>query len=56
MGALVEQLSGARLLEVVGVSDDRISLKLGRRGVLYGLDIFFLPSDKIGQMAFGKIG
>lgn len=55
MPALVEQLSGAHLVGVIGIRNDRISLKMTKDGQNYALDLFFGPTDKIEQMAFGRI-
>ncbi|MCB0791240.1 MAG: trypsin-like serine protease [Flavobacteriales bacterium] len=55
MPALVAQLSGARLDEVMDVGEQRISLRMVNEGHPYVLDLFFLPSGKIEQMAFGAI-
>lgn len=55
MPALIRQISGAALVKVLAVSEPKVSLKLENDGVGYVLDIFFLSSGKIEQMAFGRI-
>lgn len=56
MPALVAQLSGAQAMGIIAQTNERISIRMGRSGEAYVLDLFFLPDDSIEQMAFGRLG
>ena len=55
MPVLIEELSGARYVGVLAMRDPIASLKFQKGDVSYQLDIFFLPSHKVEQMAFRKL-
>ncbi len=55
MPALVQNLCGAKLANVNSVSQKKVSMTMVNNGSEFILDLFFLDSGKIDQMAFGKL-
>ena len=55
MPALMNELAGAHLHEVLSSTPEKVSLHLRNEEVSYVLDVFFGPSGHIEQMAFGRL-
>ena len=55
MPVLIEELSGAHYVGIMALQDGIASLKFEKGDDAYQLDIFFLPSHKVEQMAFRQL-
>jgi hypothetical protein len=55
MPALLQDLRGARLVEVRSTEKDRIRMEMKNGGRHYLLDLFYTPQHRIEQMAFGGL-
>ncbi len=55
MPVLIEELSGAHYVGIMGMQDGIASLKFEKGDDAFQLDVFFLPSHKIEQIAFRKL-